>query len=54
LAIDVGERGDEDIARGVIDIEEEDDTNDEFLPIHQWYKYTREQKLATIDNFATI
>jgi hypothetical protein len=34
LAADVGEQGDEDIARGVINIKEEDDTNDEFLLIH--------------------
>jgi hypothetical protein len=53
LAVDVGERGDEDIARGVIDVEEEDDTDGEFLLVHQRHKYTREQKLAAIDYFAT-
>jgi hypothetical protein len=49
----VGEQGDEDIARGVIDVEEEDDTDNEFLLVQRRHKYTQEQKLAAIDYFAT-
>jgi len=33
LAADVREQGDEDIARGIY-VEEEDDTNNEFLPVY--------------------
>jgi hypothetical protein len=53
LAADAGERGDEDIARGVIDVKEEDDTNNEFLPVYRRHKYTWEQNLAAINYFAT-
>jgi hypothetical protein len=52
LAADAGERGDEDIVKG-IHVEEEDDTDDEFLLVHRQHKYTQEQKLAAIDYFTT-
>jgi len=53
LAADQGERGDEDIAQGVIDKEEENNTDDEFMPTYHQHKYSREHKLAAIDYFTT-
>jgi len=53
LVADQGERGDEDIARGVINEEEENDTNNEFIPTHRRHKYSQEHKLAAINYFTT-
>jgi hypothetical protein len=52
LAEDAPERGDEDIARGVLD-EDEEDTDTEFMLRHR-HQYSREHKLAAIDYFQTI
>jgi len=49
---DQAEPGDKDILRGVIQEDEEDDIDGEYLPVHR-YSYTREHKLAAIDYFQT-
>jgi hypothetical protein len=50
--VDNAEPGDEDIVRGVIEEEELDDDDGEYLPRHR-YSYTREHKLAAVDYFQT-
>jgi hypothetical protein len=50
--VDNAEPGDEDIVKGVIEEEELDDDDGEYLPKHR-YSYTREHKLATVDYFQT-
>jgi hypothetical protein len=51
LQLNLTEPGDEDIIQGVID--DLDDTEDDYIPVHKRYAYTREHKLAAIDYFKT-